>query len=113
MRGLCTQVGSVAPRNMNREHLRRGYPEAQFGGFSDVDGSVAFYARISALLTPEMSMVDFGCGRGAQAEDTVVYRRNLRIFRGRVRKVVGVDVDPVGSNNPTIDEFRLLTPGGM
>lgn len=98
---------------MKKEYLKRGYPEAKFGGFSDVDGTVAFYSRVSALLTPAMSLVDFGCGRGAQVEDTVVYRRHLRTFRGRVRRVVGVDVDAVGINNPTIDEFRLLAPGGM
>jgi SAM-dependent methyltransferase len=98
---------------MNRVRPTCAYPEAEFGGFSDVDGTVAFYSRISALLTPDMSVVDFGCGRGAQAEDTVVYRRNLRTFRGRVRRVIGVDVDGVGINNPTIDEFRLLAPGGV
>ena len=98
---------------MNREYLKRGYPEAEFGGFSDLDGTVAFYARVTALLTPDMSLVDFGCGRGAQAEDTVAYRRNLRTFRGRVRRVIGVDIDRVGMDNPTIDEFRLLAPGGM
>jgi SAM-dependent methyltransferase len=98
---------------MKRDYRRRGYPEIEFGGFSDVDGTVTFYARVSALLRPDMSLVDFGCGRGAQAEDPVVYRRNLRIFRGRVRRVIGVDVDGVGIKNPTIDEFRLLAPGGI
>ena len=98
---------------MIKEHLKRGYPEAEFGGFSDVDGTIGFYTRVSALVTSDMSLVDFGCGRGAQAEDTVLYRRNLRSFRGRVRTVIGVDVDGVGIHNPTIDEFRLLTPDGM
>ena len=60
-----------------------------------------------------MSLVDFGCGRGAQTEDPVAYRRNLQNFRGRVRRVIGVDVDNAGLKNPTIDEFRLLAPGEM
>jgi SAM-dependent methyltransferase len=98
---------------MKREHLKRRYPEAEFGGFSDVDGTVAFYARVSALLTADMTLVDFGCGRGASAQDPVVYRRNLLTFRGRVRRVIGVDVDGHGINNPTIDEFRLLAPDGI
>src|ERR1035437_5733267 len=98
---------------MKTEYLKLGYPEAEFGGFSDVDGTVAFYSRVSALLTPDMSVVDFGCGRGAQTEDSSSYRQNLRRFRGRAHRVIGVDVDGVGVNNPTIDEFRLLPPGGM
>ena len=71
---------------MKRDHRKLGYPEIEFGGFSDVDGSVIFYSRVTALLTPDMIMVDFGCGRGASSEDAVVYRRNLRSFRGRVRR---------------------------
>ena len=98
---------------MKRDHRKLGYPEIEFGGFSDVDGSVKFYSRVSALLTPDMTMVDFGCGRGASAQDPVVYRRNLRTFRGRVRRVIGVDVDGHGINNPTIDEFRLLPADGI
>jgi len=56
----------------------RFYPESRFGGFSDVDGTVAFYARVQAILTPESVVLDVGCGRGAGLQDDrVEYRRDL------------------------------------
>lgn len=105
--------GHQHEKNVKRDYRKLGYPEIEFGGFSDVDGTVKFYARISALLTPDMTLVDFGCGRGAHTEDPVAYRRNLENFRGRAGRVIGVDVDGVGLANPTIDEFRLLPPDGI
>jgi SAM-dependent methyltransferase len=88
--------------------LSRLYPEVRFGGFSDVDGTVRFYSRVAALIRPEWIVIDFGCGRGAQIEDHVAYRANLRQLRGRVRKIIGLDVDPNAAVNPFIDEFRVL-----
>ena len=94
-----------------RSHLVRFYPEAQYGGFSDVDGTVAFYSRINSLLTQSSVVVDFGCGRGSGDEDPVPFRKHLRRFRGRVSQVIGLDVDIAGSDNQFVDEFKLLTPG--
>jgi SAM-dependent methyltransferase len=79
-----------------------------FGGFTEVDGTIAFYTRVSALLSSEMVVCDFGCGRGAHQDDRVPYRRQLRNLRGRVARVIGVDVDPAASDNPSIDEFRSI-----
>src|SRR5215472_4853874 len=92
-------------------HKARFYPETAFGGFSDIDGTVVFYARVNALVRPDFVIVDFGCGRGSYAEDVVDFRRNLRCFNGRVTKVIGLDVDSAASNNPHLDEFRSLIPG--
>jgi SAM-dependent methyltransferase len=86
------------------------YPEVRFGGFSDTDGTVAFYSRVNALASPDGIVIDFGCGRGQHAEDPVAFRRNLQSFKGRVGKVIGIDVDPAGESNPTLDEFRVLAP---
>ena len=86
------------------------YPESQVGGFTDVDGTIAFYTRVDALLQPEFAMLDYGCGRGAHQEDPVAARRRLRILQGRVARVCGVDVDPDARANPFLDDFRLLTP---
>lgn len=59
--------------------LHRHYPEARFGGFSDVDGTVAFYSRVQALMTPENVVLDVGCGRGSGLQDDAVpWRRELR-----------------------------------
>ena len=92
-------------------HLERFYPESRFGGFSDVDGSVAFYTRVNALLRPESVVLDLGCGRGAQVEDAVAFRRELRILRGKCARVIGVDVDEGAAGNPTLDEFHPMKDG--
>ena len=85
------------------------YPETRFGGFTDVDGTIAFYTRVQSLLTESSIVLDVGGGRGAYADDEVAVRRNLRILRGKVARVIGLDVDPVAHSNPFQDEFRLLT----
>ena len=84
------------------------YPESRFGGFSDVDGTLAFYLRVNSLLKPDFQVLDLGCGRGAYGEDQVHIRRELRILKGKVRKITGLDVDPAARSNPFIDEFHLL-----
>lgn len=90
----------------------RVFPEVGAGGFSRIDGTVQFYTRVQALLRPEMVVLDFGAGRGAGLlDDPVPYRRDLRRLRGRVRRVIGVDVDPTVRTNPGLDEARLVRPG--
>jgi len=85
------------------------YPESRFGGFSDLDGTIAFYARVQALLSPASVVLDFGCGRGAYRDDPVAPRRDLRTFKDKARKVIGLDVDPGAEENPFLDEFHLLS----
>jgi SAM-dependent methyltransferase len=87
------------------------YPEIEFGGFPRFDGVIEFYSRINSIITPRSIVVDFGCGRGEHAEDPVEFRRNLRCLRGKVHKVIGLDVDSDAQFNPTIDEFRAISPG--
>lgn len=84
------------------------FPETRFAGFTRLDGTLAFYSRVNALLHPDMQVVDFGCGRGAYAADPVEYRRGQRILRGKVQKVLGLDASPAGEQNPFIDEFHRL-----
>ncbi len=84
------------------------YPESRFGGFTQIDGTVTFYARVQALAGPASLVVDFGCGRGAYAGDPVAFRRDLRIFKGKVRRVIGLDASPAGMENPFLDEFHCL-----
>jgi SAM-dependent methyltransferase len=84
------------------------HPEAEFGGFTELDGAIRFYARVRELLPADGVALDVGCGRGTQADDPVSVRRDLRILRGHCRKVIGIDVDPAAEQNQFIDEFRLL-----
>ena len=81
------------------------YPESKFGGYTSVDGTIAFYSRVNALLSPGFVLLDYGCGRGALAEDPLPYRRGLRNFKGRVSQVIGMDVNPQAECNPFIDKF--------
>ncbi len=85
------------------------YPEVDFGGFSRVDGTVAFYARVHALLEAHFRVLDIGCGRGQAAQDPVAYRRRLATLQGRCAHVLGIDLSPAGGDNPLLDEFRLMT----
>ena len=84
------------------------YPESKFGGFSDMDGTLAFYLRVNALLTPASVAVDYGCGRGAYGDDRLPLRRELRILKGKVSRVIGLDIEEAGATNPFLDEFHLL-----
>lgn len=84
------------------------YPEARFGGFSDIDGTIAFFNRVNSLLQPSFTVLDVGCGRGAHADDPILLRRNLRMLKGKVKKVIGIDVDLTAQDNPFIDEFRQI-----
>lgn len=90
----------------------RFHPEARFGGFTDVDNTIVFYARVQQLLSPDAVALDVGCGRGTQAEDPVRLRRELRILRGKCAGVIGIDVDPAAARNPFLDEFRLIELSG-
>jgi SAM-dependent methyltransferase len=86
----------------------RFYPETLFGGFTDIDGTVAFYNRVNSLLAPSFVVLEVGCGRGACNEDPVSLRKNLRILKGKVTKVIGIDVDQSAQENPFLDEFHLI-----
>lgn len=84
------------------------YPESRFGGFTQIDGTVAFYSRVQSLLRPDSVVVDFGCGRGAYGGDPLAFRRDLRILKGKARQVIGLDASPAGEENPFIDQFKRL-----
>jgi len=87
------------------------YPERRFGGFTHVDGTVAFYTRVNSLLDRSTVVLDLGCGRGVAAEDPVPLRRELQVLRGKCARVLGADVDPAAADNPNIDEFHLIADG--
>ncbi len=93
---------------MSKSLLEAVYPEATFGGYSRVDGTVAFYSRVQSLLGPGAVALDVGCGRGKDADDNCAFRRTLCDLRGKDRRVIGIDVDPAAFQNPLIDEFRKI-----
>ena len=87
------------------------FPELEAGGFSRVDSTVQFYERVNALVNSESVLLDFGAGRGRfHFDDAVQYRGKLRDFRGKVREVIGADVDPIVATNPSLDRALVLDP---
>jgi SAM-dependent methyltransferase len=91
------------------------YPEKAAGGFSRVDGNIAFYQRVQALAAECPSgatIVDFGAGRGLRGEATSPYKRELYDLRRPGRRVIGIDVDAAVLENPLVDEAHLVEPGG-
>jgi SAM-dependent methyltransferase len=56
-----------------------------------------------------MTVLDVGCGRGAAADR---FENNpsekCRVLKGVCKKVIGIDVDEAGRQNPLIDEFRRI-----
>lgn len=89
------------------------YRESAAGDYSHRDCTVAFYTRINALINSAMTLLNIGAGRGANIlEDYSPYRRQVQRFRGRVAKVIGVDLDPVIVSNPDLDEAHILSPKG-
>lgn len=107
-------IGTEPPRaGARRLTLRsRFHPESEFGGFTDLDGTIRFYARVQELLPPDGVALDVGCGRGTQRDDPVRVRRDLRILRGKCAQVIGIDVDPAAADNPYVDEFRMVEDDG-
>ena len=102
-------------KQVDRAHLllNHFYPESAFGGFSDIDGSVVSYTRINALIASDDTILDVGCGRGAQIlDEPIAFKKALRTLKGKVRKVIGIDVDPAGAQNPNLDEFARIQSHG-
>lgn len=84
------------------------YPEFQYGEFTDIDGVVTFFCRVNSLIEPSSIVLDVGCGRGSYGEDPVRFKRELRILKGKCKRVIGIDVDDSAKFNPFIDEFYLI-----
>lgn len=95
-----------------RHNLERAYREIGAGGFSRVDGTIEFYTRVNALAGADMIVLDIGAGRGAQLLNAASpYRARLQSLRGRVQRLVAVDVDEAVKSNPFVDEAHVIAAG--
>lgn len=92
--------------------LVKFYPEAAVGGFSQVDGVIEFYTRVNALVDADSRVLDFGAGRAWWTSEPVPpMSRHLRMLRGRVKEVVGTDVDSAVLSNPSLDTAHVTELG--
>lgn len=98
---------------MEDDELKRSfYPEANISGFTYVDGMVAFFNQISAIVAPSDIVLDFGAGRGGSlSDDTSKFRRDMQNFKGRCAHVDGCDIDPIVLQNPFLDQAKVTYPG--
>lgn len=91
--------------------IDRVRPEIHAGGFARDDGTIEFFLRLRALVDETSTVLDLGAGRGAQVIDNQSqFRGDLINMKGKVRKLVGADVDPVVKENPTLDEAVVIKP---
>jgi SAM-dependent methyltransferase len=90
--------------------LDRLYPEIKIAGFSRVDQRVIFFNQVNAILTPEMSVLDFGAGRGKWVDVEQGYKLELTTLRGKCREVIGADVVEEVRENPLVDSAVVIDP---
>lgn len=82
------------------------------GGYSTNDGTIDFYGRINGLITPSMVVLDIGAGRAAWFEDDPSeYRKAVRLLKGKVAKVIAIDVDEAVLDNKASDENIVMVGG--
>lgn len=74
------------------------------------DSIVPFLGVAQMLAAQATTVVDVGCGRGSMADDSP--DEVFHDLRGPQRRVIGIDLDPVGEQNPLIDEFRMIGDDG-
>ncbi|MCR9090163.1 MAG: methyltransferase domain-containing protein [Algiphilus sp.] len=85
------------------------YPEKLVGGYSRVDGTIEFYLRLGELVHSNHIVVDVGAGRGMIHTDrSQSIHARLMNFKGRCRKVIGVDIDPAVYQNTSLNEAHLF-----
>jgi SAM-dependent methyltransferase len=110
--GTRAVVNATMPSLKRADSFAHIYPEVEAGGFAHNDQSMLFFLRVHALLHPDMTVMDFGAGRGRVAHANPSFVRDFKILKGRCRKVIGVDPDPVVSTNPIVDEAIVIDRSG-
>jgi SAM-dependent methyltransferase len=106
------QGGHYTERVDSDDLVRGFFPESNIGGFSHVDGTIAFFTQISAILRPTDHVLDFGAGRGEPLlDDRVDYRRRLSNLQGRCAHLEGCDIDDAVLRNPFLDHAEVIRAG--
>lgn len=91
--------------------LQNIFAETKFVKFSRRQDRFLFFSAVNELVSSDSVVLDFGAGRNRFPE----YGRHLNMistFKGRCKKIVGVDVDPVVMTNDSLDEAHILRGDG-
>lgn len=77
------------------------------------DSILPFLGLAQAVAARASVIAEVGCGRGSEAyAKRAPGIASIQDLRGPNRQVIGMDVDPVGVENPLIDEFRQISEDG-
>lgn len=81
----------------------------KIGGFTENDGTIDFYLRINSLINKDSIVLDLGAGRGEWFEDDIcIIRKNVRLLKDKVKKVIAADIDEAVLENKSSDEQILI-----
>lgn len=75
------------------------------------DSAHVFFVSAQAVAARSKVVAEVGCGRGAAVE-MAQPGGPWQDLRGPGRTVIGIDIEDAGTENPVIDEFRLIGPDG-
>lgn len=82
------------------------------GEFSPNDGTIDFYLRINSLINKNSIVLDLGAGRAKWFEDDPCeIRRDIRLLKGKVKKVIAADIDDAVLGNRASDEQIIIKDG--
>lgn len=90
----------------------RLFPERRFASFFRRQIRFVFFSILADIVTPESVVLDYGAGRGKHVESEFGHMARIANFRGRVKKVIGIDPDDAVFSNPTLDEAFRIEPDG-
>ncbi len=76
-----------------------------------LDSAHVFLVSAQALAARSTLVAEVGCGRGALV-DLEQPGGPWQDLRGPGRRVIGLDIEQAGADNPVIDEFRLIGADG-
>lgn len=88
------------------------YPESRIAGFPRNDHRIVFFSQVNAIVEEDMSVLDFGAGRGKWAETESGYKLALTTLRGKCREIIGSDVDDAVLDNPLVDKGVVVNADG-
>ncbi len=94
---------------MTPDHL--GLGEMLDDRILGLDSAHVFMVSAQAVAARAKVVAEVGCGRGVLVE-TDQPGGPWQDLRGEGRTVIGIDIEPVGAQNPVIDEFRQIGDDG-